>query len=66
VNEGSQRCLQNVRCSKVQTRWNARGSSLTRDGVNYILQQVAERAVARCPSALNTFLRTFFVTIYPS
>jgi integrase len=29
---------------------NARGSSLTRDGVNYILQQVAERAVASCPS----------------
>ena len=29
---------------------NARGSSLTRDGVNYILQQVAERAAASCPS----------------
>ena len=29
---------------------NARGSSLTRDGVNYILQQAAERAVASCPS----------------
>src|SRR5262249_47383394 len=29
---------------------NARGSSLTRAGVNYILQQVATRAVASCPS----------------
>jgi len=29
---------------------NARGSSLTRDGVNYILQQVTKRAAASCPS----------------
>jgi site-specific recombinase XerD len=38
---------------------NARGSSLTRDGVNYILQQAAERVVR--VSAVNTFVPTCFV-----
>jgi site-specific recombinase XerD len=32
---------------------NARGSSLTRDGVNYILQQAVERASASYPSLKN-------------
>jgi integrase/recombinase XerD len=32
---------------------NARGSSLTRDGVNYILQQAVERAFVSCPSLKN-------------
>jgi len=32
---------------------NARGSSLTRDGVDYILQQAIERAVVNCPSLNN-------------
>jgi integrase/recombinase XerD len=32
---------------------NTRGSSLTRDGVNYILQQVVERAAVTCPSLKN-------------
>jgi integrase/recombinase XerD len=32
---------------------NARGSSLTRDGVNYILQQAVERASVGCPSLKN-------------
>jgi integrase/recombinase XerD len=32
---------------------NARGSSLTRDGVNYILQQAVERAAATCLSLKN-------------
>ena len=32
---------------------NVRGSSLTRDGVNYILQQAVERASASYPSLKN-------------
>ena len=32
---------------------NTRGSSLTRDGVNYILQQVVERAAVTCSSLKN-------------
>src|SRR5260370_6080866 len=32
---------------------NARGSSLTRDGVNYILQQAVERAAATCLNLKN-------------
>ena len=32
---------------------NTRGSSLTRDGVNYILQQAVERAAVTCPSLKN-------------
>jgi integrase len=32
---------------------NARGSSLTRDGVNYILQQAVERAAVSSPSLKN-------------
>jgi site-specific recombinase XerD len=32
---------------------NARGSSLTRDGVDYILQQAVKRAVVSCPSLNN-------------
>jgi integrase len=32
---------------------NTRGSSLTRDGVNYILQQAVERAALTCPSLKN-------------
>jgi integrase/recombinase XerD len=32
---------------------NASGSALTRDGVNYILQQATERATASCPSLSN-------------
>lgn len=32
---------------------NVRGSSLTRDGVNYILQQAVERASVSCPSLKN-------------
>jgi integrase/recombinase XerD len=32
---------------------NARGSSLTRDGVDYILQQAIERAAVNCPSLNN-------------
>jgi integrase/recombinase XerD len=32
---------------------NTRGSSLSRDGVNYILQQAVERAAVTCPSLKN-------------
>jgi integrase/recombinase XerD len=32
---------------------NTRGSSLTRDGVNYILQQAVKRAAVTCPSLKN-------------
>jgi integrase/recombinase XerD len=32
---------------------NTRGSSLTRDGVNYILQQAVQRAAVTCPSLKN-------------
>src|SRR6266508_6425438 len=32
---------------------NARGSALTRDGVNYLLQQTVEQASASCPSLKN-------------
>jgi integrase/recombinase XerD len=32
---------------------NARGSALTRDGVNYLLQQAVERAAVDCPNLKN-------------
>jgi site-specific recombinase XerD len=32
---------------------NARGQALTRDGVNYLLQQAVERAAGKCPSLVN-------------
>ncbi|MBA3441457.1 MAG: tyrosine-type recombinase/integrase, partial [Pyrinomonadaceae bacterium] len=32
---------------------NARGAALTRDGVNYLLQQAVERAARSCPSLRN-------------
>ena len=39
-----------------QSSWafpSARGSKLTRNGVDYILQQAVERAVSACPSLRN-------------
>jgi integrase/recombinase XerD len=43
---------------------NARGSSLTRDGVDYILQQAIERAVVNCPSLNNKRVSPHIVRHY--
>ena len=43
---------------------NARGSSLTRDGVDYILQQAIERAIVNCPSLNNKRVSPHIVRHY--
>ena len=63
-NQGCYRCSQLDFIQSRQNRQvafpNARGKTLSRDGVNYLLQECVERAVAKCPSLANKRISPHF------